>query len=207
MFDFIFSDNDLMKKNVNGLNSELKSLFVYKNFVKRKENILLVTSSIYEANIYYQSLSNYTNDVLLFPMDDFLTSQALAISPEMKNTRLETIYSLIENNKKIVITNLMGYLRFLPDKDLFIRKSIKISKNETYKINELVEKLIEIGYEKTTIVNKTGEFAARGFVLDVFPTNNNEPVRIEFWGDNVDSIKYFDINSQLSNKELDEINI
>ena len=68
-------------------------------------------NTLYEATNMYQILLHYTNDVLLFPMDDFLTSEALAMSPELMVTRLETIQSIIRN-EKIIVTNLMGYLRF-----------------------------------------------------------------------------------------------
>ena len=67
--------------------------------------------------------------------------------------------------------------------------------------------LYDSGYEKETIVTETGKLGVRGYVLDIFPIGEQNPVRIEFWGDEVDSIKYFDIDSQLSidNSNVDSI--
>ena len=190
-----------------GLNDELKSIYIYDYFIENDLSILIVTNTLYEANVFYKSLLNYTTDVLFFPMDDFLTSEAIAISPELEMTRLETLKESLCNNKKIIVTNLMGFLRFLPLKDDYKNNVIKLSINQEYDIKKLEKKLYEIGYSKETFVNKTGEFAPRGFVLDVYPLGSLNPIRIEFWGDTIDSIKSFDVDSQLTKDNLDHIEI
>ena len=107
-FDTIFRESN-KNHEILGLTNELKGLYLYNKFNKDNQSILLVTSSLYEANQFYQIISNYTNKVFLFPMDDFLTSEAIAISPELKITRIETLNNLINDDKVIVITNLMGF--------------------------------------------------------------------------------------------------
>ncbi|MGE5456102.1 MAG: transcription-repair coupling factor [Ignavibacteriales bacterium] len=206
IFDKIFDIND-QHKGIVGLTNELKCIYTYNLFMNDDKNILLVTSSLYEASQYYQNLTNYTKDVLLFPMDDFLTSEALAISPELKTTRLETLKSLNQSGKKIVITNLMGYLRYLPEKKIFDNCKIKLKVNDNFKIDDLVKKLFKYGYTRETVVNKTGEVAVRGFVVDIFPISEVDPIRIEYWGDTIDSIRTFDVNSQLTIKNIKEIEI
>lgn len=166
---------------------------------------MLVTSSLYEANLFYKSISCYTKDVLFFPMDDFLTSEALAISPEFKNNRLMTLCDL--NNKKIIVTNLMGYLRYLPIKEVFNDAILRIDKNKDYNMKELVQKLISLGYTRETIVSKTGEMAVRGFVIDIFPLGQSNPIRLEFWGDTIESIRIFDVETQLTLDNLESVQI
>lgn len=188
-----------------GLNDELKAIYLLEYQRKFKKNILFVTNTLYEANHYYQRLSNYTDSVLLFPMDDFLTSEALALSPELKISRLETIYSLLEHNDNyIVITNLMGYLRFLPSSSTFLSSKVNLRVNQDYDIKVLSRQLYNNGYVRDTIVNQTGTMAVRGFVLDIFPVCFASPIRIEFWGDTVTSIRTFDVDSQLTLDSLDE---
>ena len=97
-----------------GLTSELQAQYYYHYFKQNDDNILIVTNSLYDSNKIYQKLKTYTDDVCLFPMDDFLSSVALAISPDLKVNRLETLEYLKNHDKTIVVTNLMGYLRFLP---------------------------------------------------------------------------------------------
>ncbi len=194
-------------KEISGLTNELKALYLANYCKKQKKSILLVTSTLYEANLLYKKILNYYPNTLFFPMDDFLTSEALAISPELKFTRLETL-SLINNNiNQIIVTNLMGYLRYLPLKKVYDRCKIKLKVNDEYELSTLVKKLYNLGYERETLVNKTGEIAVRGFVLDLFPINFNNPIRIEFWGDEIESIREFNIDSQLTIKQLKEVEL
>ena len=85
-------------------------------------------------------------------MDDFLTSEALAISPELEITRLETINNLITNNKQIIVTNLMGLLRYLPTKENYEKSIIDLKVNMDYDIKKLESDLYNIGYQDNGIV-------------------------------------------------------
>ena len=202
IFDNIL--NKLDGDSVYGLTPELKGLFLYKKFKKENKSIICVTSTIYEANKLYQIVLNYTDKVSFFPMDDFLTSEALAISPEFKFTRLDTLNKILEE-KRIVITNLLGFLRFLPSPIKYKESYQTIKLNDEIKIENLVSNLFKIGYKRESIVNKTGEIAVRGFIIDIFPINYKNPLRIEFWGDKVERICEFDIDTQISKDRLDEV--
>ena len=94
-----------LKKNmgITGVTDEFFCVLLYSTLQREKKNILVVVNSLYEANQLYSSLSNYTDNVSLFPMDDFLTSEALAISPELRYNRLETINKVLEQPNGIVI--------------------------------------------------------------------------------------------------------
>ena len=190
--------------NIMGLTPELRGFYAYNEFINNDKSILYVTSTIYEANQMYQILLNYTNDVLFFPMDDFLTSEALAISPEFLFYRLDSLGRSL-NKKCIVIANLMGYLRFLPTNNNFKNSIIDIKVGNIISLKNLVEKLYSIGYERETIINKTGQIAIRGFILDIFPIGFENPIRIEFFDDEVEKISIFDIDSQLSFNLVKEI--
>ena len=197
--------NNIDNISITGLTNQLISFCVNGIFEDYNRNIIIVTNSLYEANMMYSSLSKLNDTTYLFPMDDFLTSEALAISPELKSIRLNTLNSLSKNEKSIVITNLMGYLRYLPTKSLWRKSEITIKKGMEINKDNLCTNLINIGYLTETTVTKTGEIANRGFILDVYPPNLDNPIRIEFWGDEIDSIRYFDIDSQRSLGDIDEV--
>ena len=193
--------------SISGLTNQLISFCVDNIYNKHKKDILIVTNSLYEANIYYSSLSKINKNVYLFPMDDFLTSESIAISPELKSIRINTLNNISKNDNNIVITNLMGFLRYLPSKKLWNESNIKLSKNQDINKELLYKKLVSIGYETDVLVNKTGEVANRGYIIDIFPSNTENPIRIEFWGDTIESIRSFDIETQRSLSELDIIEI
>lgn len=206
-FDNLFDIKDNNYYGVSGLNSELSAVYIYNTFCKYNEGIVVITNSLYEANNLYSKLCNYTDKVLFFPMDDFITSEAIAISPEFKSERINTINSLIKDNKYIVVANLMGILRYLPSKKIWKDSVISLKKGMEISREYLQGMLYDIGYEKETIVTETGKIGVRGYVLDIFPIGEDNPIRIEFWGDEIDSIKYFDLETQLSSKSIEKIDI
>ena len=196
-----------VKKNMGivGVTDEFFCVYLSRLLKKEKKNILVVVNSLFEANNLYSSLSNYTDKCYLFPMDDFLTSEALAISPDLQINRLETINKILDGECSIVITNLMGYLRYLPSKKSYVDHILELKVGMTIEPKDLISKLINSGYCRDTVVSKTGEIGVRGFVVDIFPVDEENPVRIEFFDDEIESIRYFDTDSQKSIKSINSI--
>ena len=206
-FDNLFDDFKKVDYSITGLNSELFCINVYDAFIRNNKSFLVVANTTYEANLIYQSLINYTDKVLFFPMDDFLTSEAIAISPEFKAERINTLNILSDSGNYIVVTNLMGSLRYLPLKRDWIDSKITIKIGDDYPREKLIGELSNLGYESVKIVNGTGQMGIRGYVVDVFPISFDNAIRIEFWGDTVDSIKFFNIDTQISISEIDSVTI
>ena len=109
---------------ITGITDSFFCVYLLNILNKYNENILVVVNDLAEANNIYSNLKNLTDNVLLFPMDDFLTSEAIAISPELAINRLDTLNNIISSNPSIIVTNLMGYLRFLPKKETFVNSFI-----------------------------------------------------------------------------------
>ena len=128
IFDNMFDIKNEYNYSVSGLTKELNALYIYDTFIKKNKGILIIVNSVYEGNDLLNRLSNYTDKVLFFPMDDFITSEAIAISPEFKSERINTINKLVYDDKYIVITNLMGILRYLPNKEVWKKKIINLKK-------------------------------------------------------------------------------
>ncbi len=208
MFDKLININyESGKIGVEGLVEGLEPIFLLDLYKKTNRPLLVLTNTLYEANKIYDSLYNYTEDVLLFPMDDFITTKIATVSPELKTIRLSTEQTLLENNNKIVVTHLMGYLKFLDSKEKTKNRIFKLKKGNIYNREDLINSLYELGYANETIVTQTGEFALRGYIIDIFPINEENPIRLEFFDDELDNIRYFDCNSQRSINEIENINI
>ena len=202
--DYFKYENGL---TVVGLTKELNIFYIINKFKEEKKNILILANTLYEANTYYDQIKTYIDDVCLFPMDDFLTSVAVAVSPDLKNKRLETLNIISSGKKCIVVTNLMGFLRFLPNKNDSTSLNYVLTKNSEVNREDIINTLTKYGYNRESLVTTTGEYAVRGYIIDIFVIEEEHPIRIEFFGDEIDSIRYFDENSQLSIKEINEINI
>lgn len=198
-----YNENNIGLK---GMNLGFFSLYLNKLLKETDNGIIVVTPTIYEANKLYQNFSD-TKDVFLYETDDVLTSLATSKSPELKVEKLNILKESLNNNKKIIITDINGYLKKLPSINDFKNNIIKLKIGTDINLKNIVNNLYEIGYEKETLVTKPGEFGLRGFILDIFPLNEENPIRIEFFGDTIESIRYFEVESQKSLENIDDIEI
>ncbi len=204
----LFKEYQHGKIGLSGLTDDLLVVYLKKIYNEQNRNIVILTSTLYEANKIQQLLQREKVDSLFFPMDDFITSEAVAISPDLKVTRLETLKNITSSSSsQIVVTHLMGYLRFLPKKEEWSKSVIKLSVESTIDKEKLINDLYKIGYTNETIVTKTGEMGTRGYIIDIFPISESNPIRIELWGDKIESLRYFDMDTQLSISSIDQISI
>ena len=167
MFEKIFTI-DLSNQNVVIPNNEIRNIYLYDFFVQSKKSLLVVTNSLYEAGKIFHALKNYTEKVLFFPMDDFLTSEALAVSPELEITRLETINEILKKEKYIVVTNLMGFLRFLPTKEIYQNNSVYIKLNEEYDMKKEQKEYEEMDYN--AICRRMSKLSTIELLKEIFNT-------------------------------------
>ncbi len=205
----IFSREKILnsKKDIciSSVTDEFFCLLISEIFKEKKENIVIVSSTLYEASKLYNIFNNYNVDVLFFPMDDFISSRSIAASPELRINRLETIKKINPKEKQILITHLDGYVKPLPNSSNYKEAVIKIKKGNNIEREDFISKMTDLGYTRETFVSKTGEMAIRGYVIDIFPVDEERPVRLEFFGDEVESIRFFDENDQKTITELEEI--
>ena len=194
-------------KTVLGLTDELFTQYIANYYKNNGKNVVVLTNTLYEANNIYKLMKTYVDDCLLFPMDDFITSVAVAVSPDFMYKRLEVMEKLKRENKQhLLITPLMGYLKFLPnigeENKFVIDPSPSIISREI-----ILSKLDLFGYNKVSIVTSTGEYAVRGYIVDIFPIDYEHPIRIEFFDNDVDSIKLFDELTQRTIEKIDSVEI
>lgn len=197
------------QKNISlfGMTDEFFCAYLKKNFDSKRKSIVVLTSTLYEANRLFNIMCNYTNDVLFFPMDDFVSSYSIASSPELKINRLEVLNSLLDGLPKVIFLHLNSLLKPLPSKNKYVSEIISLSKGDVISRDDLVSKLLDIGYVNEVLVTKTGDVGIRGYIIDIFPVFSQNPFRIEFFDNEIEMIRQFDINTQKSIGEVNSIKI
>ena len=159
-------------------------------------------------NLVYICSSNRNIDDYFFVLKDFYKGKILRIKKENEAGELKKynydLLELVNSNEKFIILISLDY--FLEDY-YSEANSIFIEKGKNIDIKDLEEKLIDAGFEKTYMIAQRKEYSIRGDILDIFNINQDNPVRIEFFGNEVDRITYFDINSQLSIAKKDSIEL
>ena len=203
LFDFDIEN----KKNIYITDNEIYNQFLLYIFFKYKKNILLVMPTLNEATEKYNNLKSYIDDVYLFPEDDFITKSAIAVSPELLYMRINLLNKIKDEKQKIVIVHLNSYIKKLPNIEKYQKQKIFIQKGQKVDRKKLIEKLLQNGYKKESMVYSISDFSVRGFVIDVFPVEEENPIRIEMFDDEIEKIKYFDPITQRTTNEIEEIYI
>ncbi|WP_285959372.1 transcription-repair coupling factor [Thomasclavelia spiroformis] len=191
---------------VNDVSDE--ALLLTSAFLKLKRNIVVVKANQYEANMLYQKVMLLNEkDVSLFAVDESYRIEALAASPELLGQRIDTMYQLTKNEPRILITHSQAIIRHLPTKQLFIDNCLKIKVGMQIDIYDLKASLLKSGYQSAIRVDQPFYFSKRGGVIDVFSIQYENPIRIEFFDDEIESIRFYNQNTQRTIENINEITI
>lgn len=185
------------------------TLFTAASYLENKQNYLIVAPNMYIATKILSFLQTFISgdELLFFPHDDLLQTEVFSASRELEAQRLFTLYQLRLGRPHIVVTSVGGFTRYVIDPTLFSQHIVKLEKNTKYDLAKVVNTLIENGYQRVNKIDQTLQFALRGDILDIYSVNAINPIRIEFFGDEIESIRYFDISSQSSISEIEEMTI
>ena len=162
-----------------------------------KKPICLLTYNEIQAKKMYDDLKNFTNNVVLFPKKEVVTYDYIAESKDLPYKRIETLNTIKEKRNLIVVTTIEAAMQKLPSKKTLYKNELKFKIGETYNLEYLKQKLVELGYSRCDLIEGRGQFSIRGGILDI-SIDEKIGIRIEFWGDEVDSIREFNISSQRS---------
>lgn len=187
----------------------VKYLLAYQTFIERKETIVYVTTNLYKANLAYEGISKIAGheNVSFYAVDELISEDILAVSNDLKTERINTIASLVNKEKKIVITHVQAVLKPLVSKEVFSSFIINLKVGNEIKRKKLIKNLIFNGYEKTPTTSSTGDFSVRGEVIDIFPVFSNKPIRINFFDEEIEKLRYYDVLTQISTDDILEIDI
>ena len=172
------------------------------------QSMFIVKNNAYSAQKLYDRLSALLKeDVLLFTMEESLRVEAVASSPETRANQMEVMGKLLEDRPYICVMNTAGAIRFQPSKEQFEKHTLSLKQDEEIAYDDLKRLLQEAGYTHVNRVDQPLCYAARGGIIDVFSMNYEHPIRIEFFDNIIDSIRFFDISTQRTIEVIQEIKI
>ena len=187
------------KGKLTSLDQSAEALLIASSFNKENRNIVVVKKNLFQAQRFYSQITQLidVDDVVFFAVDESLRVEAIASSPEMAATRNESMARLLfSNSKKLVVTHTAAIARHLPLPEVYKECTLHIAVDEEYEIKTLKSILNKAGYQYTSKVDQPMTFASRGGIIDVFALNHENPIRIEFFDNLIESIRYFDVVSQ-----------
>ncbi|MBQ2897451.1 MAG: transcription-repair coupling factor [Clostridia bacterium] len=171
------------------------------------KGMLFVVSDALTAKLACQDLSFFAGDnVMLFPPKDIIFHTVDAKSNQNIKDRIKVLSKIVSfNEKPIIVTTIEALSQKIASRNSFINNSISIKEGEFFDIEKLTYTLAKLGYKRESNVEFQGQFSVRGGIVDVFSYSESHPFRIEFWDNEVDTIKIFDPDTQLSIEKINSV--
>lgn len=207
--NFIAKTVNVKNSLITGANAGAFSVLLCQLVSELDRPIILIEENENKVQKLYGELKQLMPDgrVQLFPLDATIATQTAVSSPDELSSRIQALNFLLTGEQGIVLTTPQGvqYKLSNPKEYQAVRQEIRVEVE--YDLTDLTSWLISSGYRRENLVAKPGEFALRGDILDIYPLDRENPVRIEFFGDQVDTIRELDLASQRSQKEIKALSI
>ncbi|MDN6028456.1 MAG: transcription-repair coupling factor [Lactobacillus sp.] len=173
-----------------------------------EDPIMLVMPDENKAQTMYAVLNEVlaTDQVQLFPVDATLAMQSAVSSPDFLSHRIQALNFLLSGQAGVVVTTPQGLQYPLSPAKQFASSRV-LTPGESYPLGELSEWLVAAGYRKENMIARPGEFAIRGDIVDVYPLDRESPIRMEFFGDEIDTIKTMDLSTQRSGAAITSLKL
>ena len=189
---------------VSGLSDVYKAQLIGATKENLKNTCLIITYNEIQAKKIYDDVKQFEKNTFIFNKKDIVTYDYEVESYDNLYERIKVLNEL--NKKCIVITTIEAAMQKMIPKEVLYKNKIKLKVGDTIDTEELKEKLISMGYERTELTEGNGQFCIRGGIIDI-STSENLGVRIELWGDDIDSIRYFNLSSQRSTEMAEKVEI
>lgn len=175
----------------------------------KDKNVLIFTKNNYISNKLYNAFSLVLpkEKVILIPSDELIRVEYISQSKEMLAQQVSSLNEIIKSKNSIAIASIQSCFRFYPTKKVFLDSIIKLKVGEEIDLDFLKHKITEIGYYRVNKIDQSLQFASRGDILDIYSLNYDDPIRIEFFDNVIESIRFFHVNDQSSYTKTDSVEI
>ena len=170
------------------------------------KNICVITYNQIQAKRLLKDIGYFTSKAAIFPKKELVTYDYIAESKNLPYERIEVLNNIHNNKINILILTIESVMQDIIPKNVLYKNNLNLKIGDTLNIDYLKQKLIDLGYERKDLIDGRGQFSIRGGIVDI-SISEKYGVRLEFWGDDIDSIRKFDIISQKSIEMLENIEI
>ena len=194
---------------LSGLTDVCKNIFVSSTQSLVKKPVCIITYNEIQAKNIIKDLKNLVDDgteVLYFPKKEITSYNYDAESKEIYNERIKTLNKIHAKSAPIVVTTIEAVSQKMISKEVLYKNVLELKVGNRYNLEKLKQTLVDLGYERFDMIEGKGQFGVRGGIIDI-ATSSEKGVRVEFFDDEVDSIRFFSIQTQRSTEMIEEISI
>lgn len=189
-----------------GLSGSAKTVMLAELFLSKQQSQVVVTDDLFHAQQLTDDLTNLLDEeqVFLFPVDEMLAEEIATSSPEFKSQRVQALNALLAQQPVVVVTSTAGLSRLLPPVDDWQKSQLKLTVGSELDLSATINLLAAMGYQRTKMVERPGDFALRGSILDIYSLNAQYPLRCDLFDTEIDSLRFFDATDQRSIENTEE---
>ena len=199
----------LSEQLVAGLSGSSRAMLIASVYKKTNRSILVVTYNLLQAQKIYEDVTSFLSEdeVFLYPANELIAAEISISSPELRAQRIEALNHWSHYSKGIVIVPMGGFRKLLPPKSLWQKYQLSFTVGSELNLETTINQLVIMGYSRVDMVSSPGEFSLRGGILDIYSLTESDPVRIELFDTDIDSIRTFSIEDQKSLEKISTVNI
>ena len=201
--DYISNVSPIM---LSGLTDSGKVHFAYSTYFYAEKPICIITYNELQAKKIIRNLEYFENNINYFPKKEILAYDYLAESKDITYSRIACLNEIHKKQAKIIVTTIEAVSQKIIPEDVLYKNILELKIGDVINLEEIKQKLVLLGYERQDVVENKSEFSVRGGIIDV-AISEKQGIRIELWGDEIDSIRTFDINTQRSLEKRENIKI
>lgn len=200
-------NNKSLPMGITGLSAVHKAHYISSLCCEAEKKALIICPDENTASKLCDDINRFDGGAFMYPARDFHFRSAEGQSREFEQKRIGVLTKILDGECKYVLCSIEAACQFtLPDFELK-KRTLDISTDTEITQHEIIRALLCAGYVRCEAVEGTGQFSVRGGIIDIFPPGSESPCRIEFWGDTVDSISLFDVQTQRRTQNLEKIKI
>ena len=202
-FDY---DKKINNIGIYGQNITTKALEIYNEFVKSNKNVVVITQDKAEAEELFSLITTLEKETYIYPEIDILKRHT-AKSNDLVQNSIKVLENLVSKVPSIIIIPIEASYRTLKDPEKFLNTTFEINLDTVINFEDLQKKLVNMGYNRVDSVDVVGEFSKRGSIVDIFSPLNEKPIRLDFFDDELDSIRTFDEITQKSLEKVENVTV
>ena len=191
---------------ISGLTGVAEASIIAKCLEETKRPIFVITYNDIQAQTLVNDLKFFTEDVAYLPKKEIITYDYVAESKNLPYERIEILNKIYKKQKTIIVTSVETIKQKIISKEALYKNTLGFKVGDRCDLELLKQKLIDLGYQRFDLIDGRGEFSVRGGIIDI-STTENTGIRIELWGDEIDSIRHFNIISQRSIDNIEKVEI
>ncbi len=192
--------NGLKEQLIAGVSGSARSMLVSIVQQSVERPVLLITHQLVHAQELYDDLVEFIGEenVHLYPVNELIASEIAVASPELRSQRIDALTQWSKRKNGILVAPIAAVKRILPPPDYWEKYQLPFTVGEEINIENYLTSFVDMGYERVSMVTTPGEFSVRGGIIDIYPITEEHPIRVELFDNEVDSIRYFDADTQRS---------